>query len=416
MAKKKEKGSLAIPYAVLRSDPNTPILLQASGVIQSGAVFYDEHLHKGKDKDGRTLLTCPKCEQPDVLAKKASKTKGDKQVRRDHYARYPEQPHADFCEWLYREDEHGPPREINYAKGAYFYLNTGKLPNRPPYRDVFKGVSSRIPKNVTLLSAWINSIKREENKHGYDVIANDDFKDRPRLNGISNVKDYLKLLHTIPLHKMKDTWVINNDVAVKLHRAIIRIGNSSFIPRTPDDILAHKKAAGLSPSFLMASDPNFDRFTALIDSERDKIKHPVLLHFKVDAKPQREIRNGETFWTVKLRSFKVENPEKKKPYPDQLALPEVTVYSYVHIYDPNIVKDLKVGAEFFAIAHPNLSVAREETPNRTYHQHFNVMHTSDITQMTQRELAESLKKSAANRVAHTQKTSKDLPIQQLIPA
>lgn len=408
--KPKIKGTLAIPYAMDRETGQT-VLLRASHVIQQDAVFYDKEKHKAKG-----CLTCPKCETPDVHAVIPTEVAGSKKTRRDHFAKYPNQSHGEECEWQYLEEEHGPPRQINYNKGGYFYLNTGKLPDRPPYRDLFKKASSRIPKSVQLLPAWISAIDYEENRHGYDTIANDDFKDRPRLRGISKAADYLNLIRSIPSTKLKDTWVINRGVAVRLDKAILRVGTNDFAERTTEDMRAQRKAAGLKSSFLMAANPNYDRFAALLDVERDSIKHPVLLHFKADSKPYKTSQNGETFWRIKLSPFQIENPERRKPQPHQLALPHVNVQPMVNIYDESVLKNLKLGTEFFAIAHPNLSIQGEDTPNKTYYQHFNVLREGDIIQMTQHELADTIKKTAIDRASRAQKAAERRNSQQSIPA
>lgn len=408
MAKKKEKGTLSIPYAMDR-ETGAAILLKASGVIQQDAIFYDKEKHKGH-------LTCPKCERPDVYAIVASEVAGSKKARRDHFARFPEQQHDAFCEWNYMGEERGDPRTINYDKGGYFYLNTGKLPDRPPYKDIFKRVSSRISPAVELLPAWIRAINYEKNSHGYDSIANDDFKDRPRLRAISTAADYLDIIRSIPSEKLKDTWVINRAVAVRLDSAILRVSLTPYAPRTAQEMIEQRQRAGLLPSFLMAANAQYDRFAALLNTETDRIKHPVLLHFKVGAKPKEIRQNSTVFWRIRLEPFDIENPERRKTHPHQLALPCVKVYPMVNIYDRSLLKKLQPGAEFFAIAHPNLSIKDESRPNRTYFQHFNILRPCDIIQMSQQELSDSIKKTAQERSLRSGKPLPQANAPRSIPA
>lgn len=409
MAKTKEKDALAIPYAMDRRTGRI-VLLQASGIIQPDTEFYNAATHKGH-------LTCPKCETPDVVARQARLTSGDTKHRRDHFARYRDQPHDDSCEWELLEEPTptSSPRTIDYNKGGYVYLNTGKLPNRPPYRDIFKRASFRIPDGLQLLPAWVQKIAHEKNPHGYDSIANDDFRNRPRLKAISSVRDFLNLMRRIPLQSHKDTWVINKNAAVRLDRLVLRIGTTEMV-RKEEDIASHRKTAGLRPSFLMAANPNYDRFAALLDTERDRIKHPVLLHFMVKEPPRKITQDGETFWRVRLAPYDIENPERKKPHPHELALPFVKVHPIVNIYDEGVAKSLATEQEFFALAHPNLSVAGQDSPNRTYYQHFNILRASDIIQMTQQELADAIKKAHTAREARAQRKAAKETTREAAPA
>jgi hypothetical protein len=381
------------PYALDRRTGHIVVPNAETRIDQDATVeFYDPTNHKAH-------LTCPECEKPNLIWRRAAKSTGDKTRRRDHFYRQPHDEHDLFCEVGLRALQYpGQERVISKNKGAYVYLNIGKLPNRPPYKDLGPRSTSQLPPNLKLTPSWIKAIHYETNSRGYDAIANADFKDRPIMNAITDIDGFLKVIRTLNPEKLRDTWVINKGVAVRLDRMIIRKSPQAYMPRTPQDMKEQRTAAGLEKSFLMAVDPGYDRFAALLDSQRSKIRHPVLIHFKVAEKPGTYDTLAAGYGLrVKLAPYQVENPERKKPAPHQLALPHVWVEPIVNIEDRQLFDKISVGQEFFAIAHPRLSIVDQGSPNRRYFQHFNVVSVEHLAPMTQEKVADDIRHIAALR-------------------
>lgn len=393
MARKKEKGDVLNPYALDRVTGHFVIPNASGRVDEDGIVeFYDPEKHKGH-------LTCPKCEKPNLHFKPERPTAGDKKTRRDHFARNAGEDHDLFCEVGIMALEYpSQDRVIDHEKAPYVYMNASNLTKRPPYKSVFNKAAAYIPqKSLSLIPTWLKAITYTKNNHDFDSIGNADFKDRPRLNPITSVKDFIRVIKTLTPQKLQDTWVINNGVAVKISNMIVRAGQKSML-RSDDDMQASRENAGLPTKFLMARDGQFDRFAALLHTEQLDIKYPVLLHFKVEHAPKYMEQGKDRRMRIDLPKFMVENPFRKSNTPARLALPEVAVVPYVHIKDPAIFASIKEGDEFFAIAHPYLF--KDDGLNGAYRQHFDILRPCDIIKMTQQELADDIKKAAKAREAH----------------
>ena len=255
MARKKEKGDVLNPYALDRVTGHFVIPNASGRVDEDGIVeFYDPEKHKGH-------LTCPKCEKPNLHFKPERPTAGDKKTRRDHFARNAGEDHDLFCEVGIMALEYpSQDRVIDHEKAPYVYMNASNLTKRPPYKSVFNKAAAYIPqKSLSLIPTWLKAITYTKNNHDFDSIGNADFKDRPRLNPITSVKDFIRVIKTLTPQKLQDTWVINNGVAVKISNMIVRAGQKSML-RSDDDMQASRENAGLPTKFLMDSLTVLQRF------------------------------------------------------------------------------------------------------------------------------------------------------------
>jgi hypothetical protein len=408
--RKREKGEVVNPYAMVIGSDNIFVIPYAEARIdQDGTVeFYDHEKHKGK-------LTCPECQLPRLTFRKASGSSGDTGFRRDHFARYKGEEHDLHCEVGLRALEYpGQDRVIDSKKAPYVYLNTGKISARPPYKSQFNRAASYIPPQLRLLPAWIQAIDFTANSsRDYPTIQTPDFKDRARLNPIVTIQDYLRILKTLPASKLSDTWVINNGVAVRFDKTIIREGANS-LPRNENELQSIKEDKNLPKTFPLALDGKYDRFSGILDECLQGIRHPVLLHFKVESNPTKMNGDNGTRLRVTLPSFRVQNPEREKLNHPPLELPEISVYRYVHIKDQTVFTQIKQGQEYFAIAHPY--VFKDSGENGSYNLHFDILRASDITQMTQQELADAIKKASERRVAQAQRKAAKQNSAEAIPA
>lgn len=407
--RKREINKVINPYAMVIGSEDIFVIPYAEArVDQDGTVeFYDHEKHKGK-------LTCPECELPRLAFRKASGSSGDTGFRRDHFARYAKEDHDLHCEVGLRALEYpGQDRVIDTKKAPYVYLNTGKIPQRPPYKSQFNRAASYIPPQIRLLPAWIRAIDYTTNSRDYPTIQTPDFRDRARLNPIVTIQDYLRILKTLPSSKLSDTWVINHGVAVRFDKTIIREG-ANTLPRNENELQSIKEDKNLPKTFPLALNGKYDRFSRIMDECLQGIRHPVLLHFKVESNPTRMNGDKGSRLRVSLSPFKVQNPERQKQNHSPLELYEISAYRYVHIKDSTAFAQIKLGQEYFAIAHPY--VFKDSGVNGAFSLHFDILRASDITQMTQQELADAIKKASERRVAQAQRKAAKQNSPEAIPA
>lgn len=406
---KREKGEVVNPYAKVIGSENTFVIPYAEARIdQDGQVeFYDPENHKGH-------LTCPDCELPRLMFRKAAETSGKGKMRRDHFARYKYEEHDLHCEVGLRALEYpGQDRVIDPKKAPYLYINTGKVAPRPPYKSQYNRAASCIPPHIKLLPAWIQAIDYTTNSHDYPTIKTSDFRDRARLNPITEIKDYLRVLRTLPSSKLSDTWVINNGVAVRFDKTIIKELAGRF-PRDAESLKTLRETENLSPDFPLACDGKYDRFSRILDECIKNIRHPVLLHFKVEHAPKNMAGEKGVRLRVSLPAFKVQNPEKSKAHHSPLELPEISVYRYVHIKDFAAFAHIKQGQEYFAIAHPY--AFKDSGVSGSFNLHFDILRACDIIQMTQQDLADAIKKTSARRDAQALRKAEKEKIPEAIPS
>lgn len=407
--RKREINKVINPYAKVIGSENRFVIPYAEARIdQVGIVeLYDPKRHKGR-------LTCPECELPRLAFRKASGDSGDTGLRRDHFARYPKEEHDLHCEVGLRALEYtGQERVIDQNKAPYVYLNTGNNSTRLPCKSQFNRAASSLPANIRLLPAWIEAIDYTTHNHGYPTIKTPDFKDRARLNPIVTIEDYLRILKTLPSSKLSDTWVINHGVAVRFDKTIIREGANTS-SRNESELQDIKNNENLPKTFPLALNGKYDRFSRIMDECLQGIRHPVLLHFKVESNPTRMNGDNGPRLRVSLSPFKVQNPEREKLNHSLLELPEISVYRYVHIKDLTAFAQIKQGQEYFAIAHPY--VFKYSGVNGEFCLHFDILRASDITQMTQQELADAIKKASERRVAQAQRKAAKQNLAEAIPA
>jgi hypothetical protein len=409
MTRKREKGEVVNPYAKVIGSENTFVIPYAETRIDQDGTseFYDPEKHKGK-------LTCPDCELPRLAFKKATETSGNGKIRRDHFARYANEEHDLHCEVGLRALEYpGQDRVIDTKKAPYVYINTGKISARPPYKSQFNRAASYIPANVKLLPAWIQAIDYTSNSRDYPTIKTADFKDRARLNPIVTIQDYLRILKTLPSSKLSDTWVINNGVAIRFDKTIIREGEKSHT-RSPDELKIVRENGNFPKTFPLALDGKYDRFSGILDECTKGIRHPVLLHFKVEQNPKKMDGGKGLRLRVNLPSFKITNPERETPNHSSLELPEISVYRYIHIKDPTVFTQIKQGQEYFAIVHPY--AFKDNCVSGSYHLHFDILRASDIIQMTSQEMVDAIKKASARREAQVQRKAEKQKLAEANPA
>jgi hypothetical protein len=205
----------------------------------------------------------------------------------------------------------------------------------------------------------------------------------------------------MPAAKLSDTWIINNGVAVRFDKTIIREGSNQSI-RNPADLKSVRDRANLSPDFPLPLNGKYDRFSIILDECLKGIRHPILLHFKVEDSPR--IMNGESSprTRVSLPAFKVQGTGNN------------TVYGYVQVKDQNAFAQIKQGQEYFAIVHPY--AFKEAEANGAYNLHFDVLRASDIIQLTQEELIVAIRKTSERREAQALKKASSMNLTDSTPS
>lgn len=387
-------------YAIDERNPTGPIVVPSAEFVIDNSVIYDEKQHKGH-------LLCPGCEKPHLILQPGRSKRGDANTGRDYFARKAKEEHDLHCEiGLEGLVYPFPDRRIDEKKGGYAYANIETVGKRAPFDRKFLCRSEIHPgllRQNGLLPDWIKAIEYGEHPSGFKEIITADFVDRKRYNPVKDVGGLLDMVTRINTPKLKDTWIIRHGVAVRLDTMILREGMKPR-PRDEDrdELDRLKKVAGLRATFLMAADGKYDNFARLLNDQIQEIRYPVLLHF-TKASRNRPVpdKHGQPEIKFDLAAYKVENPERLKDNPHQLALPFVNVTRRVHIKDQALFDVMKDKGEFFAWAHAYMF--KDKGPNGMYHQHFDIMRERDVAAMTQQELADKIHKAAEARAAHEER-------------
>ncbi len=354
-------------------------------VVPTAEAMIDNSRMYDPDKD-KGHLVCPECREAKLIHRHASPNSGGL-ITRDHFAKHKKSSHSQQCDTGKRAAMYPHQRNVDINLAPFFYINSETALPKHPHGGKPK-VRAFIPKNMSDgdLPDWMFRVNYARDAFlGRREITSHQLQRRPRLDPANDVMGLIDNLATIsenPDH-LKESWAIVNRVAFKADKLVLRRGTQpGERDLTPSLLADYKQANNLPPDFQLPRDPSWDKFARHFYYASKGITHPVLIHFKVAAQPQRISRpfDGQ-YLIVHLEPYELEGQK-------QLIRPRVI------IKDPMALPHIKVGQEFFALAHPYLS---------EYHGHqeqnFNVNRACDLVPMTQSQFAEYIKDPVAFRKA-----------------